>query len=105
MDEFSISDAGSTAECIRILDELAASGVMVFVTSRAITSPPLDTDHYIVSIRAKEADIRSYVTYELATDHLLIDIIDKVLERDITQTVVGRLRGCKQHSTFIWDIN
>ncbi|KAJ5451904.1 hypothetical protein N7445_000087 [Penicillium cf. griseofulvum] len=93
MDEFSISEPGSTAELIRILDELAASGVKVFVTSRAIPSPPLNTDHYIARIRANEADIRSYVAYALGTDHSLIDIIDKALERDITQTVVEQARG------------
>ncbi|OQE41183.1 hypothetical protein PENCOP_c005G07897 [Penicillium coprophilum] len=93
MDEFSISDAGSTSEFVRILDELAEFGVNVFVTSRAIPSPPLTTGHYIATIRADEADIRSYVAFALSTDHSLIDIIDQSLERDITQTVVEQAKG------------
>jgi len=93
MDEFSISDVGSTAEFIRILDELAAYGAKIFVTSRTRPSPPFTIDHSIATICADEADIISYVAYTLNTDDSLVDILDKSLERDITQTVVEQAKG------------
>lgn len=93
MDEFSISDIASTPQFILTLDELAASGVEVLVTSRAAPSPPLKTKHTIKTIHANEADIRSYVTHALHADDSLLDILDKTLERDISQTVVEQAKG------------
>jgi hypothetical protein len=93
MDEFSISDTTHLPQFIHTLDELAASGVNILVTSRAPPSPPLKCEHIVETIHANETDISSYVAHALHTDDSLVDILDKSLERDISQTVVEQAKG------------
>lgn len=93
MDEFSISDTASTAQFILTLDELAASGVDILVTSRALPSPPLKTGHAIKRIHANEADISSYLAHALHADDSLTDVLDKALERDISETIIKQAKG------------
>ncbi|KAJ5979933.1 hypothetical protein N7481_007231 [Penicillium waksmanii] len=93
MDEFSISDTTHLPQFIHTLDELATSGVNILVTSRAPPSPPLKCKHIVKTIHANETDISSYVAHALHTDDSLVDILDKTLERDISQTVVEQAKG------------
>lgn len=94
MDEFSIADSTTTAQFTSILDEIAiTSGIEVLVTSRASPSPALKSSHIVKNIHANDADISSYIAHVLQADDSLVDVLDKSLERDISETIVEQAKG------------
>ncbi|KAK5790661.1 hypothetical protein VI817_007948 [Penicillium citrinum] len=94
MDEFSIADSTSTAQFTSILDEIAiTSSIEVLVTSRASPSPALKSSHIVKNIHANDADISSYIAHVLQADDSLVDVLDKTLERDISETIVEQAKG------------
>jgi hypothetical protein len=94
IDEFDVNDANHITDLLLSLDDLASSGVKVFITSRELPSNARLVQHAsIVSISAHEADIKAYVSQILRGDTNISELVDDQLRIEITNKLAIQAQG------------
>jgi hypothetical protein len=94
IDEFDVNDANRITDLLLCLDDLASTGVKVFITSRALPNSPKLAQHAsIVNISAREADIKAYVSQILMEDTNISELMDDQLRMEIMDRLAIQAQG------------
>lgn len=94
IDEFDVTDANRTTDLLISLNDLAAKGVNIFITSRGLpTIPKVVLNASVITISAHEADIKAYVSQVLSEDANISELVDDQLRIEIISKLSNQAHG------------
>lgn len=94
IDEFDVHDPKRAIEFIRILQSSMSSDTRLFLTSRSLPKlEGLENQAVVVSISAREVDIRAYVSRMLEEDEAVSELLDDEFRTEIIDKVAAQSFG------------